>query len=284
MMNHHESSSPSPPPQDAHHILLDGKVEYELEELSRILLVHEQYQLVESSSSLREKLEWWEEAKFLKEQGFLFPSSSITFQQQLTMEELEELKFECEDDVLPKYLLPLSSSRRDLEIILNQLMNCIEKDPVVREWIVEKSLHLLNTRGNQAEIKHLLAYFPIILQNVFEFKQVDLRAKTKDENSEEVEIVIDPRVEENIMKSVLFSLKDRLDQKHVIIDLCFAFLYLRSKEYEKAEICLVHVTNESELLDNGMSYAVWNNYHLLKDLIRSNSQLFKIAFGTCSEN
>ncbi|KAG2385632.1 hypothetical protein C9374_003447 [Naegleria lovaniensis] len=240
-----------------HHILLDGKVDYELEELSRILLHHEQYETSESRNGQdnhRDKLKWWEEAKFLKEQGFCFPETNS-----LQLAELEELKFECEDEVLPKYLLPLSSSRRDLEIMLNQLMNLIEKDPVMREWLVEKSLQLLKIMSIESEVKHLLAYFPIILQNIFELKDGDLREKSNVENSEETEIIIDPRVEENIMKSVLFSLKEKLDQKHVIIELCFAFLYLRSKEYDKAEICLIHVTTE-ERLENDL---ILNYFKLL---------------------
>ena len=51
-------------------------------------------------------------------------------------DELDELKFECEDEVVPKFMIPLSSSRRDLEIILNQLVNMVEQDQVFREWIV----------------------------------------------------------------------------------------------------------------------------------------------------
>lgn len=220
--------------QQQQHILVDGKVDYELEELGVRLHGDD-----EANQAGLGTIECWESAKFLLEQGFEVEDH------QLEKRRREELLFECEEGVIPKLMIPLSSSRRDLEIILNQLMSIVENDVGCREWIVKSCFQLLERQQHSdfTDIKYLFEYFPNIIQYLF-----NLNVKVV-ENSEASSL--DVRIEESLIKSVLIILKEHFKEE-LIIDICFAFIYMKSKEYDKAEIFLSSMVNTSKTQDNGM--------------------------------
>ena len=195
------------------HILIDGKVSYEMEELC---------------GGLR-----WEDAKFLRDQGF---KSERNDEKDLE----EELTFECEDGLVPKFLIPMGSSRRDLEAILNQLTTLVKRDLTFRNWIIHQVIDFMEERRNLS--KTILGYVSNIVESLF-----GIKVEEDVEDSEK----LDARVEDVLIKSVLFNLKEAGES--LFLDVCLAFLFMRAKEYDKSEQCLLRVIDNAELEKFGKS-------------------------------
>ncbi|KAL9647296.1 hypothetical protein ABK040_011663 [Willaertia magna] len=227
------------------HVLVDGKIEYELEEICNIKLYGNITHNLSSINYQKTRNNCWEEAPFLKEQNFktLYDLNKL---------EKEELQFECEDNLIPKYNIPLSSSsRKDIEHVLNQILNIIKKDYSFKlllcqliERILKSSIFKLNKN--------------LFINLSFYFKSLFFDNFNKKENIEKDEDKYnDNQLDESLFKTLLFLLweeyidsnfiedtkdinkieiKKEIDELQFFLEFSFAFLYLKLKEYNKSEI------------------------------------------------